>query len=187
MRDDRAGEVAPDLPGRRLPTVAEAYDAGYASRAGELARLFKYNAKKRAFVDGALPYAVRVAAMAAYPPIAKGLAARQATFVGDASPAWPCAPRPDAGAARDPPRVANVTAFFEAIAADVDHRGKAYKERMDAAIYGARGRQSGPHPFFLLETDAPPPRPPAPRRPAAAAGRRKRTTGNQRAYFKSKN
>ena len=61
VRDDRAGEVAPDLPGRRLPTVAEAYDAGYASRAGELARLFKYNAKKRAFVDGALPYAVRAA------------------------------------------------------------------------------------------------------------------------------
>ena len=192
VRDDRAGEVTPDLPGRRLPTVAEAYDAGYASRAGELTRLFKYNAKKRAFVDGALPYAVRVAAMAAYPPIAKGLAARQATFVGDASPAWPCAPRP--GARDPPPRVANVTAFFEAIAADVDHRGKAYKERMDAAIYGARGRQSGPHPFFLLETDAPPPRPPAPRRPAAApgggapaAGRRKRTTGNQRAYFKSNN
>ena len=153
---------------------------------------FPAQAKKRAFVDGALPYAVRVAAMAAYPPIAKGLAARQATFVGDASPAWPCAPRP--GARDPPPRVANVTAFFEAIAADVDHRGKAYKERMDAAIYGARGRQSGPHPFFLLETDAPPPRPPAPRRPAAAAGRpaaaagrRKRTTGNQRAYFKSKN
>ena len=36
---------------------------------------FPAQAKKRAFVDGALPYAVRVAAMAAYPPIAKGLAA----------------------------------------------------------------------------------------------------------------
>ena len=55
VRDDRAGEVAPDLPGRRLPTVAEAYDAGYASRAGELARLFKYNAKHRAGKESEIP------------------------------------------------------------------------------------------------------------------------------------